>query len=256
MPPTILPSQITLLASSTLYPLLFRRLTGSNPTRTRYDASLKAVSTLHSILTTILAISALRGQQWTHVKETAYPDDTSNPLISTHSEFLNAITALETGYLVSDTVALLSGPRLHNGKSPPLDKVLLTHHTLIGTALLLLQYYIARGREKGIYIIVRFLLMNASTPFLNLRWFLRQYAGQRKVLISGADVVFAIAFFWARVALVWSILAEYGQFHGWSAWEAYQRGLMLPCRLGTGALVLANLGWWIVMVRNLVRRKG
>ena len=254
--PSILPSQLTLLASSTLYPLLFRRLTGPNATRTRYDASLKTISTLHSLVTTLLAIYALRQQQRTHVREKAYPDDTSNPLISTRSECLNAITALETGYLVSDTFALLLCPRFPNGKSQALDKVLLTHHTLIGTALLVLQYYIARGREKGIYIIVRFLLMNASTPFLNLRWFLRQYRGQRKELILSADVIFAIAFFWARVSLVWSILAEYGQFHGWSAWEAYQRGLMLPCKLGTGALVLANSGWWIVMVRNLVRRRG
>ena len=134
-----------------------------------------------------------------------YPDDSHNPFITARSEFANAITAIEAGYLIQDAVVLVVEANLHNGvdiKGKGLDKTLMTHHIGISSALLLLHYYIARGRELGIYVIVMFLLMNSSTPILNLRWYLRTFSPQRKAAILIADGVFVASFFAARVWLI------------------------------------------------------
>ena len=271
-------SQLSLLTSLTAYPLLLRLFSGSNPTPQRLSKSIKATSTIHSLLITLLALHFLSQPQWrSHVSPPpplsatlkrnlashngggGYPDDTPNPTISGRSEYGNAITAIEAGYLVQDTFALLYFARLQGNKNNgrwlrSLDKTLVTHHITIGTALLILQYYIARNREAGIYIIVQFLLMNSSTPVLNLRWYLRNFAKTKRKAILFADAAFVVAFFMARVWLVWKILADYGAFHGWGAWEAYRYGLRVPCKLGTGALLGANVGWWIVLVMNVVGR--
>ncbi|KAL9130773.1 MAG: hypothetical protein Q9217_001121 [Psora testacea] len=265
------PSQLALLTSVTLYPLLLRLFSGPSPSPQRLSKSIKAISTLHSILLTTLALHVLKQPGWripaagatAHLSPTTkfnvagkdgYPDDAYNRLISARSEFANAVTAIEAGYLLQDSIALILEARAHGGAKQALDKTLLTHHVGIGTALLVLHYYIARGREAGIYVIIMFLLMNSSTPVLNLRWYLRTFARHRRRLIILADTAFVVAFFVARVWLVWKILREYGRFHGMGAWEAYWRALRIPCKLGTGALWAANLGWWVVMVGNLVGR--
>ena len=265
-----LPSQLALLSSASLYPLLLRVFAGSSASPQRLSQSIKAVSTLHSTLITALALYALNQPEWRtptsdaaeHLSKTSsrnvsgkggYPDDTFNPLISARSEFANAITAVEAGYLLQDSIALLFEARAHGGMDT-LDKTLLTHHVGIGTALLALHYYIARGREAGIYIIVMFLLMNSSTPVLNLRWYLRSLGRHKRKAILLADTAFVVAFFVARVWLIYKILREYGRFHGMGASEAYWEALRVPCKLGTGALWIANLGWWVVLVGNLVGR--
>lgn len=269
------PSQLSLLTSLTAYPLLLRLFSGPNPTPQRLSKSIKATSTIHSLLITLLALHLLSQPQWrSHASPPqplsisskqnlaghdggSYPDDTLNPIISGRSEYGNAITAIEAGYLVQDTFALLYLARVqgnNKGAWRNLDKTLVTHHITIGTALLILQYYIACNREAGIYIIVQFLLMNSSTPVLNLRWYLRHFAKQKRKAILLADAAFVVAFFMARLWLVWKILADYGAFHGWSAWEAYSYGLRVPCKLGTGALLGANVGWWTVLVTNVMGR--
>ncbi len=264
----LLPSQLILAGSPTAYTILFRFFSGRSPSPTRYGKSVKAISTLHSVLLTILALYALRQQEWrspgvpsnlSRSSETniagngGYPDDSRNPLITARSEFANSITAAETGYLMFDTFALIKEARLQGG-GRALDKTLLTHHLTIGSALLCLHYYIAQGRESGIYVIVLLLLMNSSTPILNLRWYLRNYARGRKTAILAADVAFVFAFFVARIWLIWKVLDMYGQYHGWTAWKAYVVGLRIPCKLGTGAIWTANLAWWIILVSKTMGR--
>ena len=262
-------SQWALLGSLVIYPVLIRALSGSSPSPQRFSNAVKAISTFHSTLLTVLALYALRQKPW-HSSLTpkelsniskeniagsgGYPDDSRNPFIIARSEFANSITAIEAGYLVQDTVVLLIEARLHGRGRWRLDKTLLTHHIGIGSALLLLHYYIARGREAGIYVIVMFLLMNSSTPILNLRWYLRTFAPQRRAAILLADCAFVLGFFTARVWLVWKILAVYGAHHGWNAFEAYKTGLRVPCKLGTGALWTANMGWWTILVMNTIGR--
>ena len=68
------------------------------------------------------------------------------------------------------------------------------------------------------------------------------------------DWAFMAAFFVARVWLVGKILGDYGAWHGWSAWQAYWYGLRVPCKLGTGALWVANVGCWSVLIWNVASR--
>lgn len=263
------PSQLAFLGSLTAYPLLVRLFAGSSPSARRFSAVVKGISTIHSTLLTVLALYALRHKPWrspsipnrlsTESKDNiegrgGYPDDSHNPFITARSEFANSITAIEAGYLIQDAVVLIIEANLHGVGRKGLDKTLMTHHIGIGSALLLLHYYIARGRELGIYVIVMFLLMNSSTPILNLRWYLRTFAPQRKAAILMADGALVASFFTARVWLVWKILAVYGAHHGWNALEAYIKGLRTPCKIGTGALWAANMGWWTVLVMNTMGR--
>ncbi len=264
----LLPSQIALFSSTLGYPILLRLFSGSSPSPCRFSKSIKAISTLHSTLLTILALSALRHLQLqpsntppelssaskAHIAGTGgYPDDSHNPFITARSEFANTITAIEAGYLVQDAIVLLLEARLHGG-AKRLDKTLMTHHIGIGSALLILHYYIARGREAGIYVIVMFLLMNSSTPILNMRWYLRNFKPQMKILLLVADVAFVVSFFMARIWLISKILAVYGTYHGWTAWETFRYGLRTPCKIGTGSLWAANVGWWSVLVINTISR--
>ena len=224
----LLPSQISLLISLTAYPALLRLLTGPSPNAVRFAKATKVISTVHSILITSLALYVLSKPQWrragspalqqttataTTVKSRMYPDDSVNPTITGRSEFANAVTAVECGYLIQDTIVLLLPQARLNGMmggEENLDKTLLTHHIGIGGALLVLQYYIARGRERGIYIIVQYLLMNASTPVLCLRWYVRHFWLDWKGARLFTDIAFVAAFFAARVWLVAKILGVVG----------------------------------------------
>lgn len=276
------------LASFTVYGLIHHYAAGPKPSPARLGAVTKATSTLHSTLTTVLAVYFLRRcrTQWAETSSVgaadpsvkygatagglhpgAYPDDSKNPLLQTRSTLGNAITAVECGYLLQDTISLLREARLRHRLVQPTskptlrsvcqyaDNTLLFHHISIALALLVLHYYIHRDRDRGIYIIVQFLLMNSSTPILNLRWWLRTYHPGYKILRLGSDIAFIAAFYLARVWLVGWIIRGYGKSHGYdSAWRVYLEGMRLPCQLGTGALWIANTTWWALLVMSVVKR--
>ncbi|KAL8906371.1 MAG: hypothetical protein Q9207_002083 [Kuettlingeria erythrocarpa] len=295
-----LPSDLALFASFAFYRLVHRFAERPNPSLARLSAVIRATSTLHSSVTTILAAYYLyrcrkewaavgspgtdgptmnsiassgdAAYVWQEAAGTAglgarYPDDSKNPLLQSRSTLGNAITAIECGYLLQDTISLLreAGARrclAHPGSQSTLrsllqyaDKTLLFHHVGIAFALLVLHLYIHQDRERGIYIIVQFLLMNSSTPILNLRWWLRTYRPTSRLLCLIADSAFVAAFYLARIWLVGWIIRGYGKSHGYeSAWKIYVEGMRLPCQLGTGALWVANTAWWALLVMSVVKR--
>ncbi|KAI4245266.1 MAG: hypothetical protein L6R40_002623 [Gallowayella cf. fulva] len=275
-----LPSNLAaILSSFSVYQAIHRYAHGPNPSPARLTVVSKATSTLHSTVTTILALHFLRRckEQWADstTKETRagrlyggrYPDESNNSVLQTRSALGNAITALECGYLLQDTLRLLHGARVRHrllrpgskatlrSVLPYADKPLLFHHIGITSALLLLHYYIHRGRESGIYIIVQFLLMNGSTPILNMRWWLRTYHPEYRKVGLSSDIAFIAAFYIARVWLVGWILRGYGKAHGYdSAWTVYREAMRLPCRLGTGVLWVGNTAWWALLVTSVFRR--
>ena len=277
-----------ILASFTVYGLIHRYAAGPSPSPARLSAVTKATSTLHSTGTTILAVYFLRQcrVRWADMDAVGaldsrlnfgtmaggsqggrYPDDSANPVLQTRSTLGNAITAIECGYLLQDTISLLREAYLRHRLAQPdsqrnirsvlkyADNTLLFHHISIALALLVLHSYIHQDRDRGIYIIVQFLLMNSSTPILNLRWWLRTYHLERKMLCLSSDIAFIMAFYMARVWLVGWIIRGYGKPHGYnSAWKVYLEGMRLPCQLGTGALWLANMSWWALLVISVVKR--
>lgn len=81
--------------------------------------------------------------------------------------------AFELGYLLQDTVILLLAARLRarekggseGGKTLVKEinwRVLGWHHLGFSSALTALQWYVAKGREKGIMVILMLMLMNAT----------------------------------------------------------------------------------------------
>lgn len=295
-----LPSDLALLASFAVYRLIHRCAEGPSPSLARLSAVIRATSTLHSSATTLLAAYFLYRcrAQWVEMASPSaggpvmksdtrpegsayirqevggaaghdgrYPDDSTNPLLQSRSTLGNAITAIECGYLLADTISLLREAGLHRRLAQPssqstlrsllkyADKTLLFHHVGIALALLVLQYYVHQDRERGIYIIVQFLLMNSSTPLLNLRWWLRTYHPSSRLLCLGSDFAFIAAFYMARIWLVGLIIRGYGKSHGYeSAWKVYVEGMRLPCQMGTGALWVANTAWWTLLVMSVVKR--
>jgi hypothetical protein len=234
------------------------------------QAKLKAISAGHATASTILvlyalSLSPLRSQDATKKLQPAVftssgnLDDSENPLIQAQSKLANALTAWETGYLLYDTWAMAkyaptdaSVPRSFTQYLIDIshdDPVVFGHHVALSAAMLYLQYYIYNGRERGMWIIVTLLLMNASSPLLHLRNYLRQH-GKRS---ASLDVAFAVLFALARFASVAWILGRYGAHHGLTSIQAYKL-LRLPCQAGTGALVGLNGLWWLNLVRGIAKR--
>jgi hypothetical protein len=63
------------------------------------------------------------------------------------------------------------------------------HHSLLVCALSVLQCYIARGKERGILVIIIIMfLMNASSPVGTIRWFLVNFRpGYRRAIMAATD---------------------------------------------------------------------
>lgn len=144
----------SLLGYSAIMVLSKPRLTSSQD----FDARTKLLSTLHSTVVSLGALYVLRDNRNWRGEADGWGGE---GLIQARDQRANALTALETGYLACDTIALLVGARMR-GSGWKVDPVLMAHHVGIGAALGVLQWYIARGRERGIFIILMFLLMNSS----------------------------------------------------------------------------------------------
>ena len=230
---------------------------------------LKGISGAHAAAMTLVATLALnKSPLRLRSEQTGYAapkyglddnlDDRHNPIIQEQSDLANAITAWETGYLLFDTWGILryasresSPPRLLKSAmtAAKVEPFEFAHHTGLATALLCLQYYIWKGNERGVWIIVALTLMNASTPLYQLRGFVAHRGRRFKAL----DVSFAVAFALSRMGTIYWILQRYGAYHGLNAWAAYRK-LRLPCQAGTGAIFSLNTVWWLLLLRSIRRR--
>lgn len=179
--------QVTLLSSLITYPLLFYLATPRNAPPSRFAQSREAISALHCSLVALGSIYELRRQHGAlhppPARAAAGPEargdsgartgyGADSALITTRSVLGNSLAALEMGYLVQDAVILILAARLRtrdpSGKGREAIvkeinwRVLGWHHAGIASALGVLQWYIACGREKGVLVIVMLMLMNAS----------------------------------------------------------------------------------------------
>jgi hypothetical protein len=271
-------SQYALLASVCTYLAVFYAITPRKASPLRLAASREAISIIHCTTMAILTIICLQRElpatiaQTREVQSGAGPTaDRHLPIITTRSEFANALTAIETAYLLQDSPILLlaaqsqqvflhkrttttSGPASTKNLRGLNLRHLGWHHALLGSAFVVLQVYIARGKEKGILIIVAMLLMNASSPFGTARWFLINFRPEAKRLIKGLTVAYLIAFAACRVGLLYSILHIFGKQLDISALEAFRR-LRVPCKLAMSSLGLVNTAWFLNALRSFILRE-
>ena len=245
-------------------------------------AVVKAVSSVHSILTTGLAIYVLRhswpvhdsGPRVRHAREQKYFfDDTDNPVVFGRSSQGNTLTAVEAGYLLYDTVALLVFTHLdraavhrsqggqQNGtrhasiwqsavSMARQDPMTTIHHFSLFFILCVLQIYITVGEERGVWIITTFILMNASTPLLHWRWWRRHLTGRNDIRL---DLALAVMFAISRLGSIVWVLWKYADYHNVSVWKAITRQMVM-CQVGTAALFAMNLLWLFTMLRGMARR--
>lgn len=190
----------------------------------------------------------------------AHLNDSHNPLIQGRNHLANFVTAWEAGYLIYDVGAMFLESHTRNrsrGYRPALVRLLRTsplfvvHHVLIAGALLILQAYIVAGRERGVKILMAFILMNASTPLLHLRWWRRKATGRSDRCL---DVLLALVFAITRFGGVQWVMKSYGQYHNIDAWRAF-RQQRIPCQVGTGLVTTLNALWWLSLLKQMVRRR-
>lgn len=171
------------------YPLLFRAITPRTPSVSRFSKSREAISAFHCTLVTVVSLYELRRQRhvWMPQRLPAppqhqsgskigvgsdeamkAPNGASMPIITARSSIGNCLAALECAYLVQDTVVLLLGAQLRSrqhGTSLVKEinwRLVGWHHCGLAAAFGVLQWYIARGKEKGMLVILMLMLMNAS----------------------------------------------------------------------------------------------
>jgi TLC domain len=261
---SLLPFGLVSLSASS-YDLLFRVVRAVNTASP--VTQIKSISAAHAALTSALAILLLRQSQWRAPEELQDPvfrdpstqtsslDDSSNPIIQMRSPFGNAITALETGYLLYDMRAMISTYSRRPESSPLAlamrsSPVMMAHHILLGSALLYLQVYIAQARERGIWIIVALLLMNVSNPLLHARWLLRRNGKDSRLM----DLSFVVAFAASRFGIVAWVLQRYGAHHRLGPVQAFQR-LRTSCRIGTATLMGMNGIWLALLIKGMTMRR-
>ena len=273
-----LPFEIAAL-STTTYILLLRVLRSSNVFGLcSVQGPVKVISSAHAAVSSLLAVYALRSSQWYRFPSPSARfssrkpptltgdgdlDDSANPLIQRRSAVLNALTAWEAGYLIYDTYALVTSLRVSHQPTIKLGLVgavfrlarvspaILAHHVLLAAALLYLQVVIARNRERGVWVIVAFMLMNASTPVLHARWWAKRSG--RDMLAHVLEVILVVSFAVTRFGAIAWVLKCYGGYHGLGPWEVYKR-FRPQCQAGTAALVAFNGLWWFIIVKQLVKR--
>jgi hypothetical protein len=268
-----LPSQYALLGSFFGYLVVIYATTPRQATPLRLATSREAISICHCTFMTLATIYCLRWK----LPATLFIEDLRTrpvadyelPIITTRSELANALTAIETGYLLQDSIMLLlaaqskqvllnkkiSSSRDARGTLRGLNlRHLGWHHALLGSAFVVLQIYIARGREKGILIIAAMLLMNASSVPGTVRWFLLNFRPDLKQIIRVVILVYLVSFAVFRVGLVYYILKVFGEQLHISALDAFLR-LRLPCKLGMSSLAVVNTFWLISATRSFLLRE-
>ncbi len=177
-----LPSQLALVGSIVIYPSIFYLLTPRGITPSRFAKNREAISAFHCALMTVLTLVVLQRRQRDWVPPTSdesrgsrargaggAENETPHSIISARSGFGNTIIALETGYLLQDTIVLMLGARLRSRRTSEKGlmkelnlRVLVWHHGGIASALGLFQWYVGQGKEKGVLIILMLMLMNTS----------------------------------------------------------------------------------------------
>lgn len=310
------PPQLTLLFSPPIYILVFQFLLASpksTPTPSLLIQCRELLSIIHCTIITLLTLIVLHQ----HYSSSIYPTpetistlaipplsqrhssskadprhlESHIPLIHTKSTTANSLLALETSYLIADTIILLrisrakaqtksSSNPTSNGNSitppapRPIIKIrpLLLHHLTLLPPLLLLQAYISLHLERGILILASFLLMNVSSVLSSIRLLLRegQWRCGWRHRDAACKAAYWILYFLCRIYLFYWVLKVFGQqkqqaLHvelvGWEAvsmsvsvWRVFW-DLRVPCRVGTGLLWGVNCWWFLKGMKGVLWRR-
>ncbi|RMJ23146.1 hypothetical protein PHISP_05990 [Aspergillus sp. HF37] len=181
-------------------------------------------------------------------------------IIDKNPRFTCSIIAFECGYLLQDFVVLVRGARLVAGDGRARSimarnvnwRVLGWHHLGLAAGLGLFHLRAVRGTAKGSLVVLMMMLMNASTPFGTLHWFLARFHPARRASICASHVMYLVTYALARVYLFYGILGVFGAWKGGRAREALAH-LRWQCHLGIGVITGVNAFWLLGALRKFAR---
>jgi hypothetical protein len=226
---------------------IYRRHNSSNgSTRNLHIINnVRSVSTVHACLIGVLSVTILLS-------------DTdgvfSNNIYSTYSHFAEACIGILFGYLLWCDNDQLTSNR---------DTVQMTlnkHHapdwleTMIHHVCIIIPSATCVFRKRGLFICAGCMLFELSTPFLNMRWFIRATGKEHSAAFEIASVLFGVSFFLARVLpLIYFLYANfflhYMQKATWEYW------LYHSVSLGWISLSALNFWWFYLIARNALKGK-
>ncbi|CAD6565079.1 MAG: hypothetical protein TREMPRED_000805 [Tremellales sp. Tagirdzhanova-0007] len=186
--------------------------------------STKLIGSLHSLLSSTLALKLILSPTWAE-----------HDLIHTTSQNGDRIVALELGYLLSDTVALMM-MRRKLGDSALVRRVV-SHHVVVGGLMGWYLFAAVRGKAKGVFFVASYM----------------RYTAVSSHLISTIHSLSMAVYALVRLGLLYYQLWVYGQRKGLSAIEAFKT-LPLVCRVSTTLLLFGN-GVRFTQLSGIARRK-
>ena len=98
---------------------------------------------------------------------------------------------IHTGFLIADSIILMSHSSLRS------DQSIIFHH-IVGLFGTYFWVRITKGRWITLYF-YRLLTLEASTPFVNLRWLISETISPSNPLFVLANIVMTVAFFLSRI---------------------------------------------------------
>ena len=141
---------------------------------------------------------------------------------------------MEVGYLLVDSAALLF---FKFSKGAKLDMMLMLHHLVLAS---LLPLYLTI--RKGDFYIACMFLMNSSTPFLHIRYFIGKSRWSGALPHSISTAVLLVVFLCARV-LLWPVLFwERARHIGVSVWRVGDH-VRWYCFASASVFAAMNIVW-------------
>ncbi len=122
--------------------------------------------------------------------------------------------------------------------------VMLLHHLIV-----CLPFLICNFRRRGLFLCLFPILMELSTPLLNLRWFVRTCGYEKSPIFMIVSILFGLTFFFVRIlGLIWlcydNFIVSYAQKALWEMW------LYHFVSVGWVVNTLLNMYWFTLIVHG------
>lgn len=187
------------------------------------QAPKKAIAAFHSIICSARGLKIIQSD-WS----------TKNLIHSTHPDTSSAMS-LEFSYLLFDLLL-----DLQSGVKYPI----LIHHVLF-MMIVILRLQI----PKGDYFLASGLMMNASTPFLQLSWYFYK-AGIKSKLV---DFLLLVSFVFCRFYVFGRCFWLHGRRLNKSMLQVFNE-IPIKCRIGTCGIIALNSVWTIGLFKRFIKK--
>lgn len=223
---------VMLLMSRLMSPTVSTLYAAAKLNQTEWDT--RIVSCIHAVVSVALVAKAL----WTQ------PESVDN--IFGHYNLVEIALAITTGYLCADAVVVL----LHfNTISSPTSTVI--HHL---TAAILFVWSMAIGVAEA--DAAQTILMEVSTPFVNVRWFLAVLKLESTRLYQWNGALMTLVFFACRIIpmprLIYRLVSAAQQTYLSNAHFDFAVALVLGLTIGCAL----NLFWFYLMMKGVRKHLG